>query len=234
MVLPLSTRSDFHRTCLTPQTLGTLAKHGVERIAGFSSLLAEDQARVRLALQTRRVDLANADDKHPSSSQPVSQPTQQTADPVLTTNKKKRKAETVPDVLQSQKVVAPSPTQASARRAIIGGTVWEEGAEPDEVVELQVDELFCTLPCKVVGLQYYKGGFLRSIIIYFRPGSKASQGLLTSESKFASSENHSTGMIGKSRTEFYRNVCLTYGGQKCYCSAKYRSDATRPHSSGYG
>jgi hypothetical protein len=120
---------------------------------------ADDQARIRQALQTRRVDLAKADDTHPSSSQPVSQPTQQTADPVLTTNEKKRKAETVPDVPQSQNVVAPSPTQAAARRAIIGGAAWEEGADADEVVEMQVDELFCTLQCKWSACNTTKVGF---------------------------------------------------------------------------
>ena len=143
---------------MTPQMLGTLAKYGVERIVGFSSLRAEDQARVRQALKTRRVDSVN--DTHPSSSKPVSQPSQQASAPMPPPNEKKRKAEAVSNVPQSQNVATPSPTQAAARRAIIGGTTWEEGADADEVVEMQVDELFCTLSSDVVGLQYYKGGFL--------------------------------------------------------------------------
>lgn len=136
--------------------LGKLAKHGVERIAGFSGLNAEDQARVRLALKTRRIDSANV--THPSSSKPVSQPSQQTSSaqtPAL--NEKKRKAVTVSDVLPSQNVASPSPTQAAARRAVIGGAAWEEGADADEVIVQQVDELFCTVSSDVVGVQYYKG-----------------------------------------------------------------------------
>ncbi|KAI9463683.1 SNF2 family N-terminal domain-containing protein [Lactarius psammicola] len=142
-----------HRGCVTPQLLGTLSKYGVDRIVGLSGLQAEDQARVRLALKQRRVDPAN----DPSSSQPVPQPSQQTSTQMPTPNEKKRKAVTVSDVIQSQNVAAPSPTQAAVRRAAIGGAAWEEGADADEVVEQQVDELFCTLSSNVVGVQYYKG-----------------------------------------------------------------------------
>lgn len=147
--------------------LGTLHKYGIDRVIGFSSLRAEDQARVRQALKTRRVDSATG--THPSSSsqavsqQAVSQPSQQTSPPLPTPNEKKRKAVAVSDVLQTQNVPnveAPSPTEAAARRAIIGGAAWEEGADADEVVEVQVGELFCTLSSQVVGVQYYKGGFL--------------------------------------------------------------------------
>lgn len=145
---------------MTPQMLAILAKYGVERIAGFSGLRADDQARVRLALKTRRIDSTNV--THPSSSQPVSQPSQQinaqqTPAQIPPPNEKKRKAVTVTDVLHSQNVAAPSPTQAAARRAVIGGAAWEEGADADEVIEQQVDELFCTLSSNVVGVQYYKG-----------------------------------------------------------------------------
>jgi SWI/SNF-related matrix-associated actin-dependent regulator of chromatin subfamily A3 len=160
---PLFSQQDGvpHRGCLTPQMLGTLSKYGVERIAGFSSLHADDQARVRQALKTRRIDPA-AKVTRPSSSQPVSQPSssQQTSAQMPPPNEKKRKAVTVSDVLQSQNVAAPSPTQAAARRAVIGGAAWEEGADADEVVEQQVDELFCSLSSNVVGVQYYKGGFI--------------------------------------------------------------------------
>lgn len=148
-----------HWTCLTPQTLGTIARYGIDRVIGFSSLRAEDQARVRQAVKTKRVDLAT--DTHPSSStQAVSQPPQQTSPPMPTPNEKKRKAATAPEALQTQNaqnVAAPSPTQAAAHRAIIGGAAWEEGADADEVVEVQVDELICTVRSEVVGLQYYKG-----------------------------------------------------------------------------
>ncbi|KAI9442268.1 SNF2 family N-terminal domain-containing protein [Lactarius indigo] len=146
-----------HWGCVTPQLLGTLSKYGVERITGFSSLHAEDQARVRLALKTRRV--APANNTHASPSQPVPQPSQQTSTqmhPPLP-NEKKRKAVTVSDVVQSQNAAAPSPTQAAVRRAAMGGAAWEEGADAEEVVEQQVDELFCTLSSNVVGVQYYKG-----------------------------------------------------------------------------
>ncbi|KAH9176256.1 SNF2 family N-terminal domain-containing protein [Lactarius sanguifluus] len=160
-----ATQSDYgeivqwkHWGCVTPQLLGTLSKYGVERIAGFSSLHAEDQARVRLALKTRRIAPAN-NTPASSSSQPVPQPSQQTSAqmPPPPQNEKKRKAVTVSEVPQSQNVAAPSPTQAAVRRAAIGGAAWEEGADADEVVEQQVDELFCTLSSNVVGVQYYKG-----------------------------------------------------------------------------
>lgn len=148
-----------HWTCLTPQMLGTLAKYGIDRVIGFSSLRAEDQGRVRQAVKTRRVD--SATDTHPSSStQAVSKPSQQTSPPMPTPNEKKRKAAPVSDVLPTQNVQnvsGPSPTQAAARRAIIGGAAWEEGADADEVVEVQVDELICTVSSEVVGVQYYKG-----------------------------------------------------------------------------
>jgi SWI/SNF-related matrix-associated actin-dependent regulator of chromatin subfamily A3 len=57
-------------------------------------------------------------------------------------------------------MAAPSPTQAAARRVAMGGAAWEEGADAEEVVEEQVDELYCTLSSSVVGIQYYKGACL--------------------------------------------------------------------------
>ncbi|KAI0266685.1 SNF2 family N-terminal domain-containing protein [Gloeopeniophorella convolvens] len=95
----------------------------------------------------------------PSSSQPTP-PSSQPAPPSLAQNK--RKAETALARVQSQSLsqgamAAPSPTQAAARRAVTGGTAWEEGADAEEVVEEQVDELYCTMTSNVVGIQYYKG-----------------------------------------------------------------------------
>ena len=143
--------------------LGTLNNYGINRVIGFSSLRTEDQARVRQALKTRRVDPVTGTQPS-SSSRAISQPSQPASHPPMPTpNKKKRKAETASDVLQTQNVpnvAAPSPTQAAARRAITGGAAWEEGTDADEVVEVQDDELFCTVSSKVVGVQYYKGGFL--------------------------------------------------------------------------
>lgn len=143
--------------------LGTLNNYGINRVIGFSSLRTEDQARVRQALKTRRVDPVTGTQPS-SSSQAISQPSQPASHPPMPTpNEKKRKAETASDVLQTQNVpnvAAPSPTQAAARRAITGGAAWEEGTDADEVVEVQVDELLCTVSSKVVGVQYYKGGFL--------------------------------------------------------------------------
>jgi hypothetical protein len=126
-------------------------------------------------------------------------------------NEKKRKAVTVSDVLPTQNVqsvAAPSPTQAAARRAIIGGAAWEEGADADEVVEVQVDELICTVSSEVVGVQYYKGRFL---FVRSNLGLTARQVLLASESKFASSENRTTHTISKSRADRYWHVNLTCG-----------------------
>ena len=143
--------------------LGTLNNYGINRVIGFSSLRTEDQARVRQALKTRRVDPVTGT-QPPSSSRAISQPSQPASHPPMPTpNEKKRKAETASDVLQTQNVpnvAAISPTQAAARRAITGGAAWEEGTDADEVVEVQDDELFCTVSSKVVGVQYYKGGFL--------------------------------------------------------------------------
>lgn len=143
--------------------LGTLNNYGINRVIGFSSLRTEDQARVRQALKTRRVDPVTGTQPS-SSSQVISQPSQPASHPPMPTpNEKKRKAETASDVLQTQNVpnvAAISPTQAAARRAITGGAAWEEGTDADEVVEVQDDELFCTVSSKVVGVQYYKGGFL--------------------------------------------------------------------------
>lgn len=143
--------------------LGTLNNYGINRVIGFSSLRTEDQARVRQALKTRRVDPVTGTQPS-SSSRAISQPSQPASHPPMPTpNEKKRKAETASDVLQTQNVpnvAAISPTQAAARRAITGGAAWEEGTDADEVVEVQDDELFCTVSSKVVGVQYYKGGFL--------------------------------------------------------------------------
>jgi len=135
--------------------LGRLSEHGVDRLTGLSSLRTEDQARVRLALEKRRVDPAN--DTQPSK------PPKQTSAQMSPSNEKKRKVVTVSDVLPSQNIAAPSPTQAAVRRAVvIGDATWEEGADPNEVVEEQVDELYCTLSSNVVGVQYYKGGVFLS------------------------------------------------------------------------
>jgi hypothetical protein len=72
----------------------------------------------------------------------------------------KRKADSVPGPSQTPQMTAPSPTQAAARLVAMGGAAWEEGADAEEVVEEQVDELYCTLSSSVVGIQYYKGACL--------------------------------------------------------------------------
>jgi SWI/SNF-related matrix-associated actin-dependent regulator of chromatin subfamily A3 len=133
-----------------------MASYGIERIAGFSSLRTEDRARVRLALKNRRIDPADVTGAL-SSLPPMSQPSQVTATRPPAPTPQKRKADTAPGPSRSQNVVAPSPTQAAARQAAIGGAAWEEGAEIQDIVDEQVDELYCTLSTNVVGIQYYKG-----------------------------------------------------------------------------
>jgi len=141
---------------VTPQILGNLASYGVERIAGFSSLRAEDQARVRLALKNKRVDPGEVTGAPPLLP-PISQPAQATATQPPAVSPRKRKADTAPGPSRVQNAAAPSPTQAAARQAAIGGTAWEEGADAEDVVDQQVDELYCALSSNVVGVQYYKG-----------------------------------------------------------------------------
>lgn len=145
------------RGCVTPQILGKLSSYGVERIAGFSRLRTEDQERVRQALKKRRVDPVDVTGSA-SSSGPLPQPSQVAA--TQPPSPKKRKADAIagPSQTQTQNVVTPSPARAAFRQAAVGGAAWEEGADAEEVVDQQVDELFCTLSSNVVGIQYYKGG----------------------------------------------------------------------------
>ncbi|KAI0298566.1 SNF2 family N-terminal domain-containing protein [Russula brevipes] len=139
-----------HWGCLTPQILGNISSYGVQRVAGFSGLSQEDQARVRLAIKKKRVDPTDLTGAASASSQvAAAQPPAQ--------NPRKRKAEAVPGPSRVQNVAAPSPTQAAARQAAVGGTAWEEGADAEEVADEQVEELFCTASSNVVGIQYYKG-----------------------------------------------------------------------------
>ncbi|KAI0256048.1 SNF2 family N-terminal domain-containing protein [Lactifluus subvellereus] len=145
-----------HWGCVTPQILGNISSYGVERVAGFSGLRAEDQARVRLAVQRRRVDPADFTGSS-SSSQPIPQPSQSTSTQAPASSPRKRKADTAPGPSQNHNVVMPSPTQAAARQAATGGAAWEEGADAEEIVEEQIDELYCTVSSNVVGIQYYKG-----------------------------------------------------------------------------
>jgi SWI/SNF-related matrix-associated actin-dependent regulator of chromatin subfamily A3 len=146
-----------------------MASYGIECIAGFSSLRVEDKARVRLALKNRRIDPADVTGAL-SSLPPMSQPSQVTAtQPQTAPNPKKRKADTEPGPSRSQNVVVPSPTQAAARQAAIGGAAWEEGAEIQDVVDEQVDELYCTLSTNVVGIQYYKGACLSHYLVCKNP-----------------------------------------------------------------
>jgi SWI/SNF-related matrix-associated actin-dependent regulator of chromatin subfamily A3 len=147
-----------NRGCLTPQILGNISSYGVQRVAGFSSLGLEDQARVRLAIKKRRVDPTDLPGAASASgSKSGSQPSQVAAAQPPAQNPKKRKAEAAPGPSRVQNVAAPSPTQAAARQAAIGGTAWEEGADAEEVADEQVEELFCTVSSNVVGIQYYKG-----------------------------------------------------------------------------
>lgn len=162
----LTSRSPCIRGCVTPQILGNISKYGVERCAGFSSLRSEDRERVRVALKNRHVDPTDVTGSASASSSkpaPVPQPSQATAtDKSSAPNTKKRKAEAVPvsGPSQTQNVVVPSPTQAAYRQAAIGGMAWEEGVDAREVVDQQVDELCGSLSSNVVGVQYYKGGYL--------------------------------------------------------------------------
>ena len=140
---------------MTSQTLGKLSSYGVERIAGFSGLSAEDQERVRLALKNRRVEPVDFTGSA-SSSGPLPQPSKVTATQPPP-SPRKRKADAIAGPSQTQNVVMPSPAHAAFRQASIGGAAWEEGADAGEVVDQQIDELYCTLSSNVVGIQYYKG-----------------------------------------------------------------------------
>lgn len=176
---------------MTPQILGNLSSYGVERIAGFSSLSAEDKGRVRLAIRNQRVDPADVIESHP-----VSQPSQVTATQLPPPSPRKRKADAIPGPSRVKDTAAPSPTQAAARQAAIGGTAWEEGADAEDVADQQVDELYCTLSSNVVGIQYYKGG--PHYLIYTIPSKMtfAWQASLTLVNKSSSSENRATNMTG--------------------------------------
>jgi SWI/SNF-related matrix-associated actin-dependent regulator of chromatin subfamily A3 len=139
---------------VTPQILKNLSSYGVERIAGFSRLHTEDQKRVREALKKRHVDPADLTGAA-SSSGPLPQPSQVTA--TQPPSPRKRKADVIAGPSQTQNVVTPSPARAAFRQAAMGCTAWEEGADAEEVVDQQVDELYCSLSSNVVGIQYYKG-----------------------------------------------------------------------------
>jgi hypothetical protein len=116
-----------HKTCITPQMLGTLTKYGVGRVAGFSGLRTEDQEPVRLTLKPRRVDSAN--DTHPSSStQLISQLLQQASAQMPTPIDKTRKAETVFDALQSENVAVPN--SSFCPQSCQGGAAWSKTPTP--------------------------------------------------------------------------------------------------------
>jgi SWI/SNF-related matrix-associated actin-dependent regulator of chromatin subfamily A3 len=138
---------------VTPQILGKISTYGVTRVAGFSGLRTEDQELVRLALKKRSVDPVDLTGSASSSSS-LPKPSQVTATPL---SPKKRKAAAIAGPSQVQNVVTPSPAVAAFRQAAVGGTAWEEGADAGEVVDEQVDELYCSLSSNVVGVQYYKG-----------------------------------------------------------------------------
>jgi SWI/SNF-related matrix-associated actin-dependent regulator of chromatin subfamily A3 len=148
--------------------LGKLASYGVERIASFSGLRTEDKERVRLALKKRRIEPADVTGATPSLL-PMSQPSQATATQPPAPSTQKRKADAEPGPSRVQNVVAPSPTQAAARQAAIGGAAWEEGAETEDVVDQQVDELYCTMSSNVVGIQYYQGMYLSHYLVCKSP-----------------------------------------------------------------
>ncbi|KAI9449800.1 SNF2 family N-terminal domain-containing protein [Russula earlei] len=126
-----------NRGCVTPQILQRISSYGIHRVATFSSLRAEDQERVRLALKNGRVEPMDLTGS-PSLSQPMSQPSTSshlpvTQESVAGPSSKKRKADYAEAPSQIQNVAAPSPTQAAARHAAIGGAAWEEGVEAEEV-----------------------------------------------------------------------------------------------------
>lgn len=141
---------------MTPQILGNIKSYGIERVAGFSSLREEDRARVRLALKNKRIDPGDVTGAPPLLP-PTSQPSQATATQPPAVSPRKRKADTEPGPSRVENVAAPSPTQAAARQAAIGGTAWEEGADAEDFVDQQVDELYGALSSNVVGVQYYNG-----------------------------------------------------------------------------
>jgi SWI/SNF-related matrix-associated actin-dependent regulator of chromatin subfamily A3 len=179
-----------------PQTLKNISSYGVERVAGFSTLLPEDQNRVRLALKNRSVGPVNVAGSA-SSSMPLPQPSQVMATQQPAPSPKKRKADAMPGPPQTQNVVTPSPTQAAFRQAAIGGATWEEGADAGELEDQQVDELYCTLSSNVVGIQYYKGVFITVYHARALCHDFVWQALLMLENKFVSSENRTTDMTGK-------------------------------------
>lgn len=142
---------------MTPQILGNIKSYGIERVAGFSSLREEDRARVRLALKNKRLDPGDVTGAPPLLP-PIPQPSQATAtQPPAAASPRKRKADAALGPSRVENVAAPSPTQAAARQAAIGGAAWEEGADAEDDVDQQVDELFCALSSNVVGVQYYQG-----------------------------------------------------------------------------
>lgn len=178
---------------MTPQTLKSLSSYGIERIAGVSRLRTEDQRRVREAIKKRHVDPADLTGAA-SSSGPLPQPSQVAA--TQPSSPKKRKADAIAGPSQTQNVATPSPARAAFHQAAMGGTAWEEGADAEEVVDQQVDELYCSLSSNVVGIQYYKGVSHR-LLNTTSFNDFALQALLMLENKSASSENRPTDMTGR-------------------------------------
>lgn len=123
-----------------------------------SSLSAVDQTKIHLAIQLRRIDVADI----PDSAKPKRPPGVSLSQ---TSHNKRKAIEESPQASTSRATVT-QPLVDPQTEAI------EEGSQENEIV----DELYCTMRTNVVGIQYYEGR--NSPPTHFLPWLNSGKGLV--------------------------------------------------------
>ncbi|KAH7915183.1 SNF2 family N-terminal domain-containing protein [Hygrophoropsis aurantiaca] len=141
-----------HWGCVTPDILSNLATCNQNDIIGFDNLRPEDQAKVRLAMSRRRVDLSDVPE---SAKIPVSATLRNVAPPAPSQSKRKATFDVDPAKSGSSSIQTKN-ASTSSRHSI--RSAQEEDSDEVMIIEPEtVDELYCMMDTNVVGIQYYKG-----------------------------------------------------------------------------
>ncbi|KAG8857347.1 hypothetical protein FRB96_005834 [Tulasnella sp. 330] len=150
------TTSWRHWGCVTPKILQSIKSKGVQRLGGFAALSSEDREKVTKAIKDGRVAIGDIPDHLNVAALPDRTRVATTSQTRPDTQTKKRKNqedlrlenEVASSSGASGSGVPPPATQIIAEQDIVD-------ADQDEVEDQ--DEVYVTVPSKIVGVQYYTG-----------------------------------------------------------------------------
>ncbi|TFK73969.1 hypothetical protein BDN72DRAFT_789912 [Pluteus cervinus] len=145
-----------HWGCVTSAILTQLARVKLDSVEGFSELAFADQQKIRTAASKGHVDLADI----PSSAKVQSQPRPANHPTASRGARAVVVKTTAARDLPPSATISTQPSNSFVKRKLPDDILPNKKDESDEAARAEPesqDELYCTLPTNVVGIQYYDG-----------------------------------------------------------------------------